>query len=409
MGQLDAARDLPHWSGLKSLLNESEEAKNAFLEIFKELSCAQTSCHEWDDVSLLGEIGSSDSCYDYLAAIDVFFCVNKAASETHFRVGVAVVLLLADVLLQQVLPRGQEPASLVVVEGGELLDAALVAAQKVRFGLSFRVGTSDPDNVFFCDYLPLDEFGHEQGAAKLRGELWAKFYRQEVPSSMSEGRFKASISKFAKTVNGLVVALDVAYKFDCKNVDVVLGELGVALFLWQKKENEAAVVRALGDLKSALGLIFGCEQWKSFKGMGMSEKNTSGSVVNNVTVNMHGGTLAQGGVQVAGSIDNKFGISSDRILSEVAVSLNFLREELKQLGSSEHVKDILDDLNEVEKSTASGKVAKEDVKFVERSLKGMESTAKLLDAGGKVVEGVQKLSAALKPVLAAVVSASVGG
>ena len=141
----------------------------------------------------------------------------------------------------------------------------------------------------------------------------------------------------------------------------------------------------------------------------MSEKNTSGSVVNNVTVNVHGGSLAQGGVQVAGSIDNQFGISSDGVLSEVAVSLNFLREELKQLGSSEHVKDILDDLNEVEKSTASGKVAKEDVKFVERSLKGMESTAKLLEAGGKVVEGVQKLSAALKPVLAAVVSASVGG
>jgi hypothetical protein len=401
MGEVSTVRVFPHKDALKCLLERGGGHKQAFVDIFGEKRCASVAGDESDVDQMLQSLCNQNSCYAALAKIDDFFGQERQVSEVHWWVGVAAVLLLADILLCKVLPYEDVAQYPVVVEGAVLLDASLVAAQKIRRGLSFELGNPEPANVFFCDYLPPDEFGHEQGASKLRAEIWARFYRAESTSLMSPGRFRQAAAKFLETVGGLVVALNVDYRFDCRGVDVVLNELGIGLFLWDKKDCQGDVAEALGDLKSAIELVLKSGKKFSSRVLDMKKENEQNSVVNHVTVNVNGGSLGQGGVQVAGQINNNIGIPADKFLRDVTESLSYLRGELERLGDSQEKKDILEDLKEVEKATAAGGAEKNDVKYLERTLRGMERAANAMEAGEKVLEGVKKLGGVLAPVLAA--------
>jgi hypothetical protein len=353
---------------------------------------------------------SNDDCCENLG--EVVGCLgeiseNKGFGEHVQGALVRMILVIAESYLRSVaIKAGYRPERADPIWEQEILVASVIAAERLGFGLSFKGGKREPENVLEIK-PPMSELGNpdEEGPGLVRSEVLRALDRRQPASEVAPTAeyFARLVQKKRKSLGSDIVVTAVAEGSYAETkaraaLQHFLGQYEIHAF-FRAAERQAAPAWAagvIGDVQHALGAAFppakksGDEQMAN-----QGNSGNSGAAVNiQINAQMSGVLNLGDHTHVAGR-DINLGNPAD--WGKVAQAVQALHDAIAALADGAPQKAaLLADVKDVGDAVAAGKPKDGDAKLVKRCLEGLKQGAEAAENGEKIIEKVTPVWDGLK-------------
>ncbi len=332
---------------------------------------------------------------------------NAGLSERVEGALVRIILVIAETYLRVAAAQeGYQPGREDPIWEREILMASLIAAERMDFGLCFKGGKREPENVLEIT-PPAFELGNldEAGPGLIRSEVIRALNRSQVGSgrAISKAYLTESVRQSSQDFNASIVVSTFAegeYAQPASRVALrdFLGDYEIKTF-FRAAEKQAVppwAAEVIGDLDDALAAAFppakktGDEQMTN-----QGNSGNSGAAVNiQINAPMSGVLNLGDHAQVAGH-DINMGNPAD--WGKVAQAVQALHDAIAALADGAPQKaSLLADVKDVGDAVAAGKPKDGDAKLVKRCLEGLKQGAEAVENGEKIIEKVTPVWDGLK-------------
>lgn len=361
------------------------------------------------DAVMAFSTSNEDCCGNLAEVVGCLGAVNTSLSLGEHAQGslVRMILVIAESYLRSAaIKAGYQPDRADPIWEQEILLASVIAAERMGFGLSFKGGKREPENVLEIK-PPMSELGNpnEEGLGLIRSEVLRALDRRQpaAEAAPSPEYFARLVQKKRKSLGSDIVVTAVAEGCYVEpkaraSLQHFLGQYEIHAF-FRAAERQAApawAVGVIGDLQHALGAAFPSAKKTGDEQMAnQGNSGNSGAAVNiQINAPMSGVLNLGDHAQVAGR-DINMGSPAD--WGKVAQAVQALHDAIAALADGAPQKAaLLRDMKEVSDSVATGKPDDGDAKLVKRCLEGLKQGAEAVENGEKIIEKVTPVWDGLK-------------